>query len=320
MSGQKSRLRLGWLGAGRMGFAMASRLASAGNDVAVWNRTRAKAEPLTSSGAAIVDKISDLADRDVVFTVVGNSADFEDVTTGPSGLLSFPGKAPGIIVDHSTVSVEASTRVAAAASKRECTLLCAPVSGNAHVVAAGTASLMVSGPRAAFEEVEPYMLQVVQGVTYLGEGAVARVVELAHNAFLGGIIATLVEVTALAEKAGVPRATFLQVINASPLGSRFTKYKTPALVNLDYTPTFTTRLLRKDLELALAEARRLEVPMSTVALVNQALQSAIGQGFDEVDFAALLEVQARGSRIKLSSENVEYAEGVQAGRQGLRRH
>ena len=88
MSGQKSRLRLGWLGTGRMGFAMASRLASAGNDVAVWNRTRAKAEPLTSSGAAIVDQISDLADRDVVFTVVGNSADFEDVTTGPTGLLS----------------------------------------------------------------------------------------------------------------------------------------------------------------------------------------------------------------------------------------
>ena len=137
------------VGTGRMGFAMASRLASAGNDVAVWNRTRAKAEPLTSSGAAIVDQISDLADRDVVFTVVGNSEDFEDVTTGPSGLLSCSGKAPRIIVDHSTVSVEASTRVAAAASKRGCRLLCAPVSRNAHVVAAGMASLMVSGPRAA---------------------------------------------------------------------------------------------------------------------------------------------------------------------------
>ena len=314
MSGQKSRLRLGWLGTGRMGFAMASRLASAGNDVAVWNRTRAKAEPLTSSGAAIVDQISDLADRDVVFTVVGNSADFEDVTTGPTGLLSFPGKTPRIIVDHSTVSVEASTRVADAASKRGCRLLCAPVSGNAHVVAAGAASLMVSGPRAAFEEVEPYMLQMVQGVTYLGEGTVARVVKLAHNAFLGGVIATLVEVTALAEKAGVPRATFLQVINASPLGSRFTKYKTPALVNLDFTPTFTTRLLRKDLELALAEARRLEVPMSTVALVYQTLQSAVGLGLGDVDFAALIEPQARGSAMELSSETVDYAESVLAGR------
>jgi 3-hydroxyisobutyrate dehydrogenase len=293
---RKSRLRLGWVGAGRMGFAMASRLASAGNDVAVWNRTRSKAEPLKSSGAAIVDKISDVADRDIVFTVVGNSADFEEVTIGPNGLLSSPGKAPRIIVDHSTVSVEASDRVAAAAAKRGCMLL------------------MVSGPHAAFEEVKPYMLEVVQGVTYLGEGAVARVVKLAHNAFLGGIITTLVEVTALAEKAGVSRATFLEVINASPLGSRFTKYKTPALVNLDYTPTFTTRLLRKDLELALAEARRLEVPMSTIGLAFQTLQSAIGQGFGDVDFAAVLEVEAQGSAIKLNSENVEYAASVHAGR------
>ena len=158
------------------------------------------------------------------------------------------------------------------------------------------------------------MLQMVQGVTYLGEGTVARVVKLAHNAFLGGVIATLVEVTALAEKAGVPRATFLQVINASPLGSRFTKYKTPALVNLDFTPTFTTRLLRKDLELALAEARRLEVPMSTVALVYQTLQSAVGLGLGDVDFAALIEPQARGSAMELSSETVDYAESVLAGR------
>lgn len=262
----------------------------------------------------IVDRIADLAEREIVFTVVGNSADFEEVTIGPGGLLSSPGKAPRIIVDHSTVSVEASDRVAAAASKRGCVLLCAPVSGNAHVVAAGTASLMVSGPRAAFEEVKPYMLEVVQGTTYLGEGAVARVVKLAHNAFLGGIITTLVEVTALAEKAGVSRSTFLEVINASPLGSRFTKYKTPALVNLDYTPTFTTRLLRKDLELALAEARRLEVPMSAIGLAYQTLQSAIGQGLGEVDFAAVLEVEARGSGIELSSENVEFAESVHAGR------
>jgi 3-hydroxyisobutyrate dehydrogenase len=309
-----SRLRLGWVGAGRMGLAMASRLASGGNDVAVWNRTRAKAEPLTSNGAAIVDSISDLVDRDIVFTVVGNSADFEEITTGPHGLLSSPDASPRIIVDHSTVSVEASERVAAAADKRGCALLCAPVSGNAHVVAAGTASLIVSGPRAAYDEVAPYLLQVVQAATYLGEGTVARVVKLAHNAFLGGLIATLVEVTALAEKAGVPRALFLQFINASPLGSRFTKYKTPALVNLEFTPTFTTALLKKDLELALAEGRRLAVPMSTVALVSQTLQSAIGHGYAEVDFAALLEVQARGSAIELRSESVDYAEGVLAGR------
>ena len=92
------------------------------------------------------------------------------------------------------------------------------------------------------------------------------------------------------------------------------KHKTPALVNLDFTPTFTTRLLRKDLELALAEARRLEFPMSTVALVYQTLQSAVGLGIGDVDFAALIKPQARGSAMELSSETVDYAESVLAGR------
>jgi 3-hydroxyisobutyrate dehydrogenase len=117
----------------------------------------------------------------------------------------------------------------------------------------------------------------------------------------------------LAEKEGVSRAAFLEFINGSALGSRFTKAKTPALVNVDYTPTFTMRLLRKDLQLALAEGRRLEVPLSMVALVHEHVQAALASGFDEVDFAALLEVQARSAGIALESEDAVFADRVAAG-------
>jgi 3-hydroxyisobutyrate dehydrogenase-like beta-hydroxyacid dehydrogenase len=305
--------RFGWIGTGRMGSAMAVRLAAAGNDVAVWNRTRAKAEPLAEHGATVVDRLEDLADRDVVFVVVSASNDLEQVTLGPGGVLARAGVAPRIIVDHSTVSVESSERVRAGARDRGCAMLAAPVSGNADVIAAGLGSLVVSGPRDAFDELEPHLLEIVQAAVHVGEEEESRLVKIAHNAFLCGLFATLVEVTALAEKGGVSRTAFLEFINRSPLGSRFTRYKTPALTNLDYTPTFTMSLLRKDLELALDEGRRLDVPLTQVSLVHQAVQAALGQGYTDVDFAALLEVQAKNSGLELRSEDAAFADGVLAG-------
>ena len=103
--------RLGWVGTGRMGYALASRLLDAGCDVAVYNRTRAKAEPLAELGATVVDAPADLADRDMVFTMVAGSDDFKEVVLGENGLLSRPDAAPAIIVDSSTVSPEASAEV-----------------------------------------------------------------------------------------------------------------------------------------------------------------------------------------------------------------
>jgi 3-hydroxyisobutyrate dehydrogenase len=300
VAGSHARPRLGWVGAGRIGTAMAARLAAAGNDVAVWNRTPSKAAALAADGATIVETIDELADRDTVFIAVSDSEDFEEVT---ACLLRHPDSVPAIIVDHSTVSAESSARVRTAAQERGCMLLAAPVSGNPDVIAAGQGSLVISGPRAAFEALEPQLLQIAHSAVHIGEAEQARVVKLAHQAFLCGLFATLVEVTTLAEKEGVSRATFLDFINGSALGSRFTKAKTSALVNREYTPTFTMRLLGKDIRLALAEGRRLEVPLSMVALVHEHVQAALGNGLDEVDFAALLEVQASNAGIGLSPLN-----------------
>ncbi len=251
--------RIGWIGTGRMGFPLAARLLKKGCDLAAYNRTRAKAEPLASLGAQIVDAPSDLADREIVFTMVGGSQDLLEVVTGPIGLLSHADRAPRILIDCSTVSQEASAQVRACAAATGCALLAAPVSGNPKVVKAGRLSIVVSGTREAYDQALPYLESLGEGVSYVGEGELARIVKVCHNVFLGVVTQSLAEITVLAQKAGVPRHAVLDFINKSVLGSTFTRYKTPAFVNLDFAPTFTPTLLRKDLDIGLAAAHQLEV-------------------------------------------------------------
>ncbi len=301
---------VGWIGAGRMGYPMAERLAKAGARVAVYNRTRAKAEPLTKSGITLVDRPADLADRDIVFTMIAASDDLKAVTLGPDGVLTANGRAPKILIDCSTVSEEASSEVRDAAARLGTAMLASPVSGNGKVVKAGMLSVVVSGPRDAYETALPYLETLGRGVSYVGEGELARMVKICHNVFLGILIQGLVEVTILAQKGGVPRHAFLDFINKSVLGSVFTRYKTPGLVNLDFTPTFTPVLLRKDLDLGLAAARRVGTPMAVTALVREILQGLVGQGYVDQDFATLLLRQAKDAGLELASEDQPLSDGL----------
>ncbi|MFQ5347784.1 MAG: NAD(P)-dependent oxidoreductase [Rhodothalassiaceae bacterium] len=313
-STKRPQLRVGWIGTGRMGFAMAARLIRAGHDVAVYNRTRAKAEPLAGMGATIVDSPAALADRDITFTMVSASNDLAAVVSGPRGLLSNPAAAPRIHVDCSSVSTEGSEAVRAKLAERGTAMLAAPVSGNAKVVKAGRLSIVASGPKEAFEQARPLLELLGEGVTYVGEGELARMVKICHNVLLGVVTQCLAEITVLAEKGGVPRHAFLDFINKSVMGSTFTRYKTPAFVNLDWTATFTPALLRKDLDLGLAAGRAHEVPLPLAAITRELVQAMIGQGYTECDFGALLEVEAKAAGLKLEPENVEVSDGLEAAR------
>jgi 3-hydroxyisobutyrate dehydrogenase len=303
--------RIGWIGAGRMGHAMAYRLLRSGRDVAVWNRTREKAADLAEVGATIADDIAGLADRDVVFTMVSADADLLQVLLGEGGLLCQP-EAPNVLIDSSTVSAETSQLVREAAGKRGTVLMVCPVSGNAKAVKAGKLSMAVSGPEETFEKIEPLLSAIAASVTYVGDGDLARLVKIAHNIFLGVVTQSLAEITVLAEQGGVDRADFLGFLNRSVMGSTFTRYKTPALVNLDMTPTFTTSLLRKDLDLGLDAARVLAVAMPLTAVTHAVVQSAIGRGHGDLDFAVLLLEEARASGVELKPENVVVDDGLSA--------
>jgi 3-hydroxyisobutyrate dehydrogenase-like beta-hydroxyacid dehydrogenase len=300
---------VGWIGTGRMGFAMARRLLLAGADVAVYNRTRAKAEPLAADGASVLDSPSELAGRDIVFSMVSGPADLKHVICGANGLLS-GGNVPQLVVDCSSVSEEGSQQVRDALAERGCEMLSAPVSGNAKVVAAGKLTLVASGPASAFETAEPYLNALGEGVTYVGEGELARMVKICHNVLLGVVTQSLAEIAVLAEKRGIPRHALLDFVNNSVMGSTFTRYKTPAMVNLDWTPTFTPLLLRKDMDLGLAAAEKLGVSMSVAQATRDMVQEAIDAGHTDCDFGIVLEEKARASGLDIQPENIEVDDGL----------
>jgi 3-hydroxyisobutyrate dehydrogenase len=301
---------LGWIGAGgRMGFAMAKRLLAAGHKVKVYNRTRSKVEPLAALGAKVVDSVRDLRGCDIVFTSVSASDDLIAVCVGPDGVLG-KDEHPKLLIDCSSVSEEASAKVRAAAQKLGCDMLAAPVSGNAKVVSAGKLTIVASGPRKAFDVAEPYLAALGVGVTYVGDGELARMVKICHNLLLGVISQSLAEITVLAEKRGVPRHAFLEFINGSVVGSMFSRYKTPAFVNLDWTPTFTPVLLRKDLDLGLKAAKELGVPLPVTQRTRDMVNEAVEAGHTDCDFAILLEMQAEKSGLALKSENVAVDDGL----------
>ncbi|CAL8976573.1 2-(hydroxymethyl)glutarate dehydrogenase [Rhodoplanes serenus] len=312
-------LRVGWIGMGRMGYAMAERLVKSGHDVSIWNRTRSKAEPLAKLGGKVVDRPSDLGGVDVLFSIVSTGKDLEEVYFGPNGAVT--GSAvPSVLVDCSTIAVDASAAIRAKLADRGADFVACPVSGNAKVIKAGKLSAVASGPEAAFRKVEDVIRVVApHGVSYVGDGELARVCKIAHNVLLGVVIENLIEITLLVNKLGVPRHAFLAFLNNSVMGSTFTAYKSPALVNLDWTTTFTPELMRKDLDLGLELGREQDVPMPVTAAAREMLQAHFGaamlksdpDAYLEKDFAALMETMALLSGMTLAPENVAVPTGLE---------
>ena len=311
--------KLGWIGMGRMGFSMAERLIKAGHDVTIWNRTRAKAEPLAAKGGKVVDKPVDLGGVDVLFSIVSAGKDLKEVLFGPNGAATGD-KIPPIIVDCSTIAVSDSAEVRAKLKERGSDFVASPVSGNAKVIKAGKLSAVISGREAVCKAVTP-LIEVFapKGVSYVGDGELARVCKIAHNVMLGVVIENLIEITLLANKMGVPRQAFLAFMNNSVMGSMFTGYKAPALVNLDWTTTFTPELLRKDLDLGLELGREHDVPMPITAATRELLQAHIGaamlrpdaEDYLQKDFATLMETMAQMSGMRLTSENKNVPTGLE---------
>jgi len=303
----RTKLTLGWIGAGRMGFEMAARLAKGGADLLVWNRTRAKAEPLRKHGAKIAEALSELAARDIVFCMVATGDDVREVI---GKLLAGSGAKPRMVIECSSISLEGSAELRTFLGRRKVAYLAAPVSGNAKVIKAGKLTFVCSGPRKAYDAARPYLDMIGKGSAWVGEGELARIVKICHNVFLGVVTQSLAEVTVLAQKAGVPRHAFLEFMNQSVMGSTFTRYKTPAFVNLDFKVTFTPELLRKDMDLGLDAGRRFEMPLPLAGAARDLIQSLIGRGWKDQDFAALILQQAQASGIALKPENVEAGDGL----------
>jgi 3-hydroxyisobutyrate dehydrogenase-like beta-hydroxyacid dehydrogenase len=286
-----------------MGYEMAARLAKGGADVLAWNRTRAKAEPLAQYGARVAERLGELAARDVVFCMVST---WKDVKHVMHELLAGKHK-PRVVIECSSISLEGSAELRELLAARGIDYLAAPVSGNAKVIKAGKLSFVCSGPRKSFDESLPLLKMIAPAASYVGGEPRARQ-DLPQRVPRRGH-PVVAEITVLAQKAA-RRATPSSSSCPERDGLMFTRHKNAGLVNLDFKVTFTPELLRKDMDLGLDAGRRLEVPMPLASATRDLIQSMMGRGLKEEDFATLLLQQAQASGIELKPENVEVKDGL----------
>jgi 3-hydroxyisobutyrate dehydrogenase-like beta-hydroxyacid dehydrogenase len=278
------RLTVGLIGLGNMGTAIAERVLDAGYQLLVYNRSAGKANALAARGATAAGTPGQLAEQvDVVLTSLADDEALEDV----AGQV-LAGARPGtVLIDMSTVSPEASARVASLADAEAVDYLRAPVSGNPTVVRAGNLSFIVSGRRETLERVAPVIRAIGPTVHYVGDGEQARTVKLAINVMIAGLAQLMSEALVLGEAAGVSKEALLEVMGSSAAGAPFVKYKTEPLLRDDFSATFTTALMEKDVDLALeaAEEAGLELPLATE--LKTLLRAASDAGYAGDDFMAL---------------------------------
>jgi 3-hydroxyisobutyrate dehydrogenase-like beta-hydroxyacid dehydrogenase len=278
------RLTAGVIGLGNMGTAIAERLLDAGYELRVFNRTPARAEPLAARGAVVAESAGELAaDVDLVLTSLPDDAAFEAV----AGEVIAQARPGTVLVDVSTVSPAASAQVAAAAEEASVAYVRAPVSGNPTVVRAGNLTFIVSGAREALERVEPVLLAIGPTIHHVGDGEQARVVKLAINLMIAGLAQLMSEALVLGEASGVSRDALLRVMGSSAVGAPFVEYKTEPLLRDDYSATFTTALMEKDIDLVLDAADRAGVDLPLAHDLKELLHAAIGAGHGDDDFMAL---------------------------------
>lgn len=240
--------------------------------------------------------------------ILATSYDVEKVIFGEEGLLT-GAKAPRIIVDITSIGPEDSSNIRKRLSARGIQFIAAPVSGNAKVIASGKLSVVASGPEAAFNEVEPYLRMLGHSVSYVGDAEQARIAKICHNVMLGVVTQNLAEILILAEKSGLGRHDFLTFLNSSVMGSMFTRYKSPALCNLDFQITFTPELMLKDMDLGLSLARSHGVPMPTTVIAREQVQALIGNGYSE-DFSQLLLLEAVAAGLNLKPDSRKIDDGL----------
>ena len=287
------RLAVGLIGLGNMGTAFAERLLDAGYELVVMNRTPGKSATLEARGARVAPTYVDLAERvDVVLTSLADDEALEAVAAGILGAAR-PGT---VLVDTSTVSPAASARVASRAEAASVPYLRAPVSGNPTVVRAGTLSIVVSGPPETLERVEAVIRAIGPTVSHVGEREEARIVKLAINLMIGGLAQLMAEALVLGEASGVSRAALLEVMGGSAAGAPFVKYKTDALLRDDYSATFTTALMGKDIDLILDAAGDAGVALPVTTEMRTIIRAAIEAGYADDDFMALFPFLRSASR------------------------
>lgn len=281
-------MRIGIVGLGQMGSAIAGRLLAAGHDVWVHNRTPEKASGLLADGARWADDPAALAEQvELAISMVADDRALEDVALGERGLLAVA--HPSLTyVDMSTVSVNVSTKVARAAEVMSVDYLRAPVTGGTVLAQQGSVGVLVSGPKTALDKYDDIFSVIGKSVFHLGDGEEARVMKLALNIVVASTVMSLSEALVLGERSGLDWQGMLDVFSDSAVGSPLMRYKAAQLSTRDFSPAFTTSMMSKDLGLALDLAHETGSAAPATAVCRELLHATIGSGWGDHDFASTI--------------------------------
>jgi 3-hydroxyisobutyrate dehydrogenase-like beta-hydroxyacid dehydrogenase len=281
-----SSKNIAFIGIGKMGLPMSVLVAKAGYAVTAFDRSTARLDEARAQGISIAASSAEAVDgKAAIVTSLPDDAALRAALLGPNGLIAAMA-AGSVVIETSTVSVEASAEIDAAAQARGVLYLRAPVSGNASIVHTGALSCFVSGPKDAYENAKPLLAAFTRAQTYLGPGEEARYAKLAVNLMIAVSAAMMAESLALARKGGIGWQDILKVLDDSAVASPMVKYKTAPLRNRDFDSTFSCRQMAKDLDLILGAGHAVGVPLQLAAQVRETYGSLVTQGDGDTDFIA----------------------------------
>ena len=278
----KGETRIGWIGTGVMGAAMAGHLLKGGYPVSVYNRTRHKAQALIDAGAQWLDSPQDVARvSDIVFTIVGYPHDVEEAILGEKGILSGLA-AGGIVCDMTTSSPALAERIAQLAAAKGCAALDAPVTGGDVGAQGATLSILVGGDLAVFERLKPCFELMGKRITHFGKPGMGQQAKLANQTAVAGLMFSVCESLLYAYAAGLNVSAWLETVSSGAAGSTALNNLGSRILAGNFAPGFYSAHFLKDLELCVNECRRMKLVLPGLGLAEQLyrLMAANGRAQD----------------------------------------
>ncbi len=287
-------MKVGFIGLGRMGAGMATRLIEAGHEVTVYNRTRAKAEPLAKAGARLAATIAEACLGEAVFTMLANDEAVCEVAFGESGILaSLP--AGAIHISSSTISPALSGKLDAGHAGAGQRYLAAPVFGRPDAAAKGELFVIAGGGREAFDAAQPLLDAVGRKTFAISENPRdANLVKLSGNFLIAATIESLGEAIALIGKAGIDKSAYLEILTSTLFNAPVYKTYGKAIVEAKFEPAgFAAPLGQKDIRLTLAAAEEMRVPLPLASLLRDRFLALMAAGGDKLDWSAVGSLAAK---------------------------
>jgi 3-hydroxyisobutyrate dehydrogenase len=269
---------VGFIGLGIMGHAMAANLIAAGYETIVWNRTESRADDLVAAGAVRAGSPSEVAVQcDIVLVCVSGTSDVDDVVFGPAGVVHGL-RSGGLIVDHSTISPEATKGFATKANEQGGHWLDAPISGGSEGAANATLSIMVGGDSEQLARALPILEALGSNITHVGPTGAGQLVKAVNQVLVVVNQLAVSEALLLADAGGLDLEATLKAVEGGAAGSWMLSHRGPQMIERDWSPGFTIDLQQKDLRLVLEAADELGVPMFGTSLVFQLYRSLQARG------------------------------------------